>query len=278
MSIIVKLRNYAPHASSSESQIIKYILANPKRAIDDSIHDIAKNTYTSAASVTRLSKKIGCCSYKDFRNQLVAEVTIRDFSNINQSKEIVQNESMNDILDKVTGKHISVLEETRMLLDLKVLESVLDVLRETKTIFLFGIGSSFLVAKDFQQKMLRLGISCVLSEDYHMQLLQSQNIKSSDVAMVFSYSGQTKEIIEWCNNIKNRGATLIAITQMSRSRIDKISDFVLYVSSSEQIVRSGALTSRMSMLYVVDILYMAYIAREYEQALFNINKTQIEKE
>lgn len=72
-------------------------------------------------------------------------------------------------------------------------------------IYLYGISASFLVAKDFQQKFERVGKRTFLYEDIHLQLVSSTNLEPGDIAVIVSYSGLTKEIIEIARNFKLYG-------------------------------------------------------------------------
>ncbi len=194
-----------------------------------------------------------------------------------QTREIAKLDSAQSVSDTLLTQYIATLEETRLRLDYQVLEYIIKRMKDAQNIYLFGIGSSFLVAKDFQQKLFRLSKVCLICEDYHMQDLQSQLITPNDLAIVFSYSGYTPEVIQYCENIKNSGAELISMTSFSDSPVAKLSDKVLYISNDESLQRSGAVTSRISQLYTIDILYMTYVSHEYEQSLASINKTQLSK-
>ena len=53
---------------------------------------------------------------------------------------------------------------------------------------------------------------------------------------------------------------------------------LLGVAASEPLVRSGAMASRMAQLMVVDALYAAYVASDYERATYVIKQNYIEKQ
>lgn len=58
---------------------------------------------------------------------------------------------------------------------------------------------------------------------------------------------------------------MIAITRAVGSDLADEADLVLGVASTEPLVRSGAMGSRMSQLLVVDALYAVYVTRDYER-------------
>lgn len=274
-SIFVTLNEFIKKASDTENQIIKYIINNPKKCINISIYELAKNTYSSTSTIVKISKKLGFNGFKDFKQTLIFEIGLSEHTKNISYKD--KNCSTKELIDNLANMHINSINHTKSIIDMNILEKVMFHIINTEIIYLFGIGSSFLVAKDFQQKMLRLGKICILSEDYHMQLLHSKTISKNYIAIAFSYSGQTEVIYDCCENIKINDAILISITRLSASKISSISDFNLYTSNHEDIIRNGAFSSRISQLYMVDILYSCYIAKKYEYLASSINNTRIYK-
>ncbi len=61
---------------------------------------------------------------------------------------------------------------------------------------------------------------------------------------------------------KANGAKVIAITRAVESKLAAEADYVLPVAATELIHRSGAMSSRISQLNVVDVLFTAYVNRE----------------
>ena len=159
----------------------------------------------------------------------------------------------------------------------KELEQCVELIANARTVLLFGIGSSLCVAKDTYLKFLRLDKPCVVNEDSHSQLLQARNATAQDVGIVFSYSGQTMEMIQCIKEMKAGGAPVIAVTRYYPSEVAQLADHVLYVAANESLFRNGAMSSRLSQLNVVDILYTAYASRNHEDTMRRLTKTHIYK-
>ncbi|MEF9960922.1 MAG: MurR/RpiR family transcriptional regulator [Niameybacter sp.] len=273
-----RLKEYKRLASDSEKELIEYIQNHMDQVVKMSVHELAKEAYTSASTVIRLVKKIGFKGFKEFKQDLIAEITLRESTKIPEQNELTKEEKSKDIIDKITYRHIISIEETKSLIDLEVFETCIKLLTQAEQIYIFGIGASFLAAKDLQQKMMRVGKLSLAFEDYHLQILQARNMKPHDLAIVFSYSGQTEEMVKCSEQIKEVGATLISITRFGQSKVATLADHNLYIASNEPLRRSGAMTSRLAQLCMVDMLYLAYINHSYDQAYRNIGKTQLEKE
>ena len=158
-----------------------------------------------------------------------------------------------------------------------MLRDCVALLHKARVIYLFGLGASLCAAKDAYLKFLRLNKLCIINEDWHSQILQARNATREDVAIVVSYSGVTQEIIECMQELKRNGTPIIAITRCVQSPVSELADHKLYTAANESLFRSGAMSSRMSQLNVIDILYTALANEEYEISLNQLSKTHIRK-
>jgi len=276
-SVLVRLQEYTGKASGAEKGIVSYLLQHPDEVSSLSIHELAEVTYSSASTIIRLCRKLGFDGYRDLSKSLVYELALRKSSFDERSSEISREDSLEELVAKVTYKNIVSLEDTRKLLDMDVLRKCVELILEAKTICLFGMGSSLLVAKDAYLKFLRINKPCIISEDWHAQLLQARNMTKDDVAIAISYSGMTEEVIRCVAAAKEKGATVIAITRFEENPIALMADYNLSVAATEFMFRSGAMSSRIAQLDIIDILYTAYINREYEENLRQFQRTHIEK-
>lgn len=276
-SVLIRLQEYAGRASGAEKGVIKYLLEQPERAVKCSVHELAGRTFSSASTIIRLCRKLGFQGYKDFQKSLIYEVAIRKSTNAEKKKEISREDSLEAIVEKVTYKNISSLENTKKLIDVKALEACVDLICKCKTISLFGIGSSLLVAKDAYLKFLRINKPCLINDDWHAQLLQAKNITKDDLAIAISYSGLTEEVLQCVNTVKEKGAPVIAITRFEDTPLARLADYNLSVAATEFIFRSGAMSSRIGQLNIIDILYTAYINRQYDTSVTQFERTHIDK-
>lgn len=276
-NVLVRLQEYSGNASAAEKGIIAYLLEKPEEVSQYSIHKLAKLTYSSPSTIIRLCHKIGFEGYKELQKSLLYELAIRKESDRKQLEEISYQDSLEEIVYKVTCKNIVSLENTMKLVDMPVLERCVALLCESKSIYLFGIGSSLLVAKDAYLKFLRVGKECFLSDDWHAQYLHALNIAKGSVALIFSYSGLTGEMITCAEEIKKAGVPIILISRFDDSPLARLADYNLCVASSEVIIRSGAMSSRISQLNMIDILYTAYINHDFEENIRRLKRTHIKK-
>ena len=276
-SALIRLRERSAQFSSTERGVAERILAEPRLVVDLSVHELAQKTFSSPSTIVRMCAHTGYSGYKEFRRDVTYELARREQDLRGRKQEIQHSDSLEQIIDKITDANILSLEETRELMDVEVLRSSVEVIRRSRVIYLFGMGASLCAAKDAYLKFLRLNKLCIINEDWHSQLVQSFNATAADAALVFSYSGVTAEMVECMRNLKKNGTAIIAITRCVQTPVYELADYRLYTAANESLFRSGAMSSRMSQLNVVDILFTAFANSDYAHSLEQLSKTHITK-
>lgn len=163
--LLVRIDDYVQNAGEAEKQLISRLQRNPESVLRKTIKEIAKETYTSPATIVRLCKKLGCKGYKDFQSTLAYEVALFRESRDIAFQKITQKDTVEDIIYKVTKKNIESLETTRKLLEPKTITSCVKLLETSRTVSLFGLGTSLLVARDLYLKLLRADVICNLCDE-----------------------------------------------------------------------------------------------------------------
>lgn len=276
-SALLRLRESQDSMSATERAVSDYLLSHQGEAMELSIHQLAERTFSSPSTVIRMCQRIGFAGYKEFRQAVTCELAVRRLNQEQERKEITQSDSLDDIVDKVTYKNIMSLEDTKNLIDTETLQTCVDLVRRSRTVLLFGLGASLCAARDFYLKFLRLNKPCVINDDWHSQLLQAKNSDHEDLGIVVSYSGETVEVIECMKALRENGTPIIAITRRVSSPVAELSDLRLYTTDNEATFRSGAMSSRISQLNIIDILFTAFANSEYEYCLDQLSKTHIAK-
>ncbi len=278
LSALLRLREAQPAMSSTERNISEYIRSNPFDAAQMTVRELAERTYSSPSSVVRVCRAAGFDGYKELKQVLLVELATWGQDLEHGEQEITAQDSAEDIIRKVTDKNLRSLEDSRRLLDPETVAACTSLLSRSRNILLFGIGSSLCVARDAYLKFLRLNKPCVINDDWHSQLLQARNSTPEDVGIVFSYSGQTAEMVTCMQALKANGTPTIAVTRYAPSPVSKLADHLLYIAANESLFRNGAMSSRLSQLNVVDILYTCFASSEYEYCLKQLARTHIFKE
>lgn len=275
---LVRMREIYDGLSNAEKNIAKYLLNDPSLVMQYTIRELAAKLYVSPATIVRLSKTLGYDGYREFKQAVVYVLALYENNGKNHLSDISKEDSIKDIVEKVTYNNIQTLEETLNLLDMNILEQCVERLCRCRNVVLFGLGASLCVAKDASLKFLRVNKPCFVMEDVHSQYLLAQNATREDFAIIFSYSGETKEMIQCAEQLNVNGTPFLAVTRYAESTLSGKADYVLYTSAKESLFRRGASSSRISQLNIVDILYSVYVSRNFDAALERFNVTAMDKE
>ncbi len=274
---MVRMREMYDSLSSSEKHIAKCLLEEPALVTQHSIRDLANKLHASPSTIVRLGKSLGFNGYKEFKQAVVYTLALYENNGKEHLSDVNSEDSIEEIAKKVTYKNIQSLEETLNFLNVDVIAKCVQHLCTCRQVLLFGMGASLCVAKDAGLKFLRVNKSCFVVDDWHSQYLLARNATSEDFAIIFSYSGETGEMIKCAEQLKLSGTPILAITRYAESTLAGKVDYILYTSAREALFRRGASSSRISQLNVVDILYTAYVNTDYEAFLGRFNKTYIDK-
>jgi RpiR family carbohydrate utilization transcriptional regulator len=237
--------------TETEKKISRFLLAYPSEIIHLSITELSEKTKTSDSSIIRLSRKIGYKGYQDMKID-IAQSLINPARQLHE--DISETDSIADVKQKIFLAASSTIMDTLHVLDDLELEKAIEAITKAKRIMFFGSGASAMVALDAQHKFLKIGIPVMTFLDNHMQLMGSSMLSKDDVAIAISHSGSNKDIMDAIALCKEVGATIIAITNFSKSPLTKQADINLFTSSKETKFRIDATASRIAQLTIIDVL------------------------
>lgn len=277
--LFIRIKDYRSRASAAEKNIISFVWDNMGAVTSMNVRDLAEATFTSSSTIIRLCKKLGFKGYREFQRELLYELAASVARDEVVLEDIVKEDGLEQVVRKVMRSDISSLEATARLVSLDVLEACAARVLSARTINLFGIGQSQLVCRDFEAKLMRINKQCHAHGDWHNQLLSAKNMSERDLAVAISYSGMTRETVECARAARETGACIIAMTRAQLdSPLARQADYVLNVSASEPLLRSGAMASRMSQLVVIDMLYAACVTEDFERCSAIIKHNIISKD
>lgn len=276
-SPLLKLREASKGFTITEKEIAKHILDDPTLVEKLSIHELAKKTFASPSTIVRMCHHTGYAGYKEFRKAVISELVLREQNKKMEQRELGHPDSLEAIVETITYKNIMSLEDTKNLVDLEVMRKCITMIQNARVVYMFGMGASLCAAKDAYLKFLRLNKLCIINEDWHSQLIQARNATKEDLGIVFSYSGNTVEVVECMKALRQNQTPIIAITRCVSSPVSELADQNLYTTANESLFRSGAMSSRISQLNIVDILYTALTSDHYDSSLDQLSRTHIHK-
>lgn len=238
------------------------MIDNPAEVVKMSITDLAEKCGTSKPTVVRLCKNLGYNGYKELCMYLNADIMSSDDGEMSY-KDINPNDDSHDIVSKVCENHIKAIKNTFDIMDYEALGKAVDLLIKAHRIDFYGVGNSGFVALDAQNKFLRINKLATAQTDPHLQILTASNLSKDDVAVFISYTGETRDLLDTLEIVKSNGVKTISITRFGKNSLASATDVNLFMVSDENFIRSGAMSSRIGQLCIVDILFSIVTSRIY---------------
>lgn len=263
MSMITALKERFEELTQQEKNLCSYILQHPHETSQLSITELAKLSGCSTSTISRFSRRFHADNFSEFKIKLAVDLTGE--ANVDTYQDIVAGKPLDQIVNAITANHVRSVSDTAKLLDYSKLRTAIDKLHHAKRIDLYGVATSGIVAEDLYQKLIRIGKAAAVFTDPHMQQTSAASLQLGDVAISFSYSGETPETIAALSSAKEQGATTISVTKYGTSTLASIAEISLFISSSEAGMRRGDMASRMAQLHLVDVLFVGLVSEYFDE-------------
>lgn len=269
---LVILNEMVNSLAPSERKIAEYILSNPEESILLTALALGEKSNTSSAAVIRLCKSLGFNGFQELKIRVTGDLQDQD---VEGYRDIQPNEAYKDIIEKVTNNTIQTLKETVDIMNVNNLKKAVSTLANAKSILFIGFGASHIAAKDAEQKFQRIDKQAQALSDVHMAATSIANKGPEDVVVGISFSGVTSEVVKLLELAKHKKTKTISVTKYGNTPVTNFSDIPLFTSAAKEATfRSGATSSRMAQLHVIDILFMCLASDEYDKTVKHLDETR----
>ncbi|WP_343033731.1 MurR/RpiR family transcriptional regulator [Alkalicoccus luteus] len=263
---LVMLNEMKHKLPGSEKKVAEYIIEHPNDAIQLTATRLGEVSGTSSAAVIRLCKSLGLKGFPDLKLRVSGD--LQKSQQVSYSN-IEPGEDQEAIVNKLTNNGVQALQETAELVNYSELERAVKALQDADRIHFFGVGASGIIAQDAQQKFLRMNKAVSCFTDIHNAAMYIANVSEQDVVFCISFSGETYETLKILQLAEQRGAVTISLTRYGHSAIADKADIPLFISATREVpapFRSGATSSRLAQLHMIDILFVSVVTAQYELA------------
>ena len=273
-SIELRVRSIYDSLSNAEKKVADYFLSNMENVFNKPIAQLALEAGVSKVAWVRFCKDIGFDGLKDLKKSLFSqmrekadETSAEPFSDV---RDIVSTKSL---IDGIKRNSVRAIQDTAELLDANSLEKAAKEILNARSVRIFGVGASGMVGLDLHSKLMRISKSSYYAADHHSQLTYAASMTPQDVAVLISTSGTTSEILEIMSLVRKCEAPSIALTKYSKTPLANNADTVLYIATPEISMRSGAMSSRLAQLMVIDALFTAVAHMDYDSIADSLEKS-----
>jgi DNA-binding MurR/RpiR family transcriptional regulator len=265
--LLGRLRIEGPGMPEALAKIAETILADPEAAAHASIVDLAEQSGTSTATVTRFSRTLGFKGYANLRVAIATETGRAEQARweTDISGDIAPDDPLDQALGVIATADTRAIQTTAAGLDMAAVERVAVAIAGAGRVELFGLGSSGTAGREMAFRLERIRVPVWYRSDSHTALTNAALLGPGDVAIGLSHSGRTREVIETLAEAADHGALAVAVTSFGRSPLAEVADVVFTTSVHETTFRVAALSALHSQLLVLDLIYVAVAQRTHKR-------------
>ncbi len=238
----------------TEKKIGDYIVRNPKKVVDMTVGELAKECGVSEASVSRFCKRIELKGFHHLKISLARELV--DAKDDGEISGHISVDDMEGSLRGILSNKMEELRQTVAMIDSEELKKILDVINNADTVLMAAVGNTIPVAMDGAYKLNQIGIRAMSTPIWETELGYSYNLTDKDIVVAISNSGESTGVIQILEAAKSRGAVAISITNNARSSVAELSTYHITTATREKLFLDGYCFSRVSATMVIEIIYL----------------------
>ncbi|MCX9114738.1 MurR/RpiR family transcriptional regulator [Aeromonas veronii] len=244
--VLLLLRHQLATYSQTLQRLGQFVLEQPQRVLYLTITELARESGTSEASVTRLCRGVGCRGYTEFKMALALETQ--------QEQASQPQASATCAFSTLIEESVAALRDTGALVSQQALLQSAELLEKARQIQIYGVAASAIIGEYLAYRLLRMGISAQQFSDMHRAAMNATSLKPGDVVIAVSSSGSTKDLLHAVQLGKEHGASIIVLSNTSRSPLATQADQLLVAAKPEGPLTAGSFHSKISAMLVIELL------------------------
>ena len=262
---LLKAMQEGERFSSTEENIVEYILAHPAQISEMTTRELAEKTYTSPAAIFRLCQKLGLKGYNEFKIKFTSEInrTLPCGAHI-MRRPITDKDSTSDIVRKMAQLEIEAIEETKNEMDLTQMERIAELLDKADIIDVYAYDQNFSLAQMAVYNFLQVKKTAVAHNSLNSQLSAALLSDKSHLAIIISRSGLNQRLIRTARILKKRGIKTVLISVNRETELAKLCDEFLYAANTLEYLDLGGNIFSVAVRYYFDVLVSMLLSRHFK--------------
>jgi DNA-binding MurR/RpiR family transcriptional regulator len=243
--------------NENEQVIIDYINNNLIAVSSMTIGEIVKNTYSSNASIIRITHKLGCEGYKDFKYQLTKELESSKYAkqSIDFTVPFYTLEGTYDVIKNMSTLYKESIDIINASLNSQLIDEVIDVMYHCERMFIYAIGDTNITVKSFMNKLFKDNYYAINATEYHEETAMSQNVRKNDCVLFVTYAGLSDTYKQCLQIIKKSGCKIIVITANEKHYLIEQCDYKIILPNKEKDHKIATFYSQLAFQYILDIIF-----------------------
>ena len=256
----------------SIKQVADFLLAEGTGIAGMTMGQIAARAYTSKPTLVRFAKQAGYPGWTDYRRDFLQAMEAVEAQQAREREVDVNTPfglgaSSADITQSLTRIQRLAADEVERSIDPEALAEAAQALAGARDVAHFGVMQNYQRGKIFASNLSLMGILCRTPRADDESIAVASHLQRGDSAVMTSYSGGLAHVpFTYASQLKERGVTIVAVTNATHSPLGELADYALTYRPLEHFhakiaaFYSGACTS-----LILDLLYASCFALRYEE-------------
>ncbi len=235
--------------SELEKNVIIFVLKNRSLVLSMTIDELSKVLFTSTATISRSCKALGYKGYLDMKFEL----------NQLEKTELVSKHVTNHRLQQNLLRMTSELSHTISQIDEQKIALAAKKIANSHRIEFIGVGNSLFTCEEAAKKLSSAGKLSSARSDWDDLFVTAKSLGKNDLAILFSFSGETSIILELMNILLHRQVKTISITGHHDNSLASLADmsFQPYILENRQ--NGIDFTSRYPIQIMMDLITLEFM-------------------
>ncbi len=276
--VLAAINSVSPTFSKGQRRIASYIAENYDKAAFMTAGKLGAAAGVSESTVVRFAADLGYEGYPEMRKAL--QELIKNRLTTVQRIEVARDTiAGRDVLDNVLSSDADKIRRTLEDIDRNAFSKAVEAITSARTIYVIGLRSSSALASflGFYLNLLFPDVRVVnqsAASEIYEQIL---HISAGDVCIAISFPRYSKKTIMAMKFAKDKGATVIGITDTSSSLVAHSADIKLY-ARSEMVSFFFFFVAPLSLINAIVVAAAESSGRDLESNFENLEKIWAEYE
>lgn len=258
-----------PHLSSltnNEQALFDYVVKNMNQIKNQSIREVAGETFVSTATFLRFVKKIGFAGFSEF-------TTVLKYTLLNDDQDTESDMPFTVSQTDYREEYLKNITESVRVVPTSKLHEITKLLSAHPKIYFFAKGVSKHATDYIYYLFIMAGFQVEFPREHSYRSVVRGQVQPDDLVFIMTYDGMDSEFLEMMNQMLRQTARpfLISITEPDNNTIQNLSDINLYIFSDAVRVNGTDISSRISTIALMELILYQYI-EDYGGRDFNFVK------
>ncbi len=263
--LITKIEKAYPSLSKGHKLIADFILEHYDKAAFMTAAKLGEKVGISESTVVRFAVEIGYDGYPELQKNLQELIKSR-LTSVQRMEVANINISEGNLLDKALTADIEMIRATLEQTSREAFAASVKAINQARRIYILGVRSSASLASftAFYFNLFCDNVVLVDSASASEMFEQMYRISKEDVCIAISFPRYSKQTINALRFVRDRGATIVSVTDSNSSPIAHLANHLL-IARSNMVSFVDSLVAPLSLINAL----IAAAARSRSEEVFN---------